>query len=227
MGNWKFIAGAALLAGLLSLIAGIFSGSPFAVILLRVVLSGLALGVISIGVVTLIKRFLPELLQMSEMPTAAAGIDILIPEENPHQSVEVAGDETPSVPVEAVEDLLAVEGNDSDVGSLETEDESGEEADLLEAVGETEAGVDDVSGGEEIFASDTSIRIGKSEALPDIDRLDVGFETGVDNLDHSVQKTGGQAESFGEAQVGGLSANQDPEVLAKAVRTFMNKDQEG
>jgi hypothetical protein len=227
MGNWKFIAGAALLAGLLSLIAGIFSGSPFAVILLRVVLSGLALGVISIGVVTLIKRFLPELLQMSEMPTAAAGIDILIPEENPHQSVEVAGDETPSVPVEAVEDLLAVEGNDSDVGSLETEDESGEEADLLEAVGETEAGVDDVSGGEEIFASDTSIRIGKSEALPDIDRLDVGFETGVDNLDHSVQKTGGRAESFGEAQVGGLSANQDPEVLAKAVRTFMNKDQEG
>ncbi|MBA7549713.1 hypothetical protein ES705_42206 [subsurface metagenome] len=33
--------------------------------------------------------------------------------------------------------------------------------------------------------------------------------------------------SLGKAQVDGLTANQDPEVLAKAVRTFMKKDQEG
>ena len=230
MGNWKFITGAALLAGFLSLIAGIFSGSPFTVILLRVVLSSLALGVISIGAIILIKRFLPELLQVSEMPTAAAGIDILIPEENPHRPAEEEGGETPSVPVEEAEDLLAVDVDGSHAGSMETEDESGEEADLLEAVDETDGRVDDVSDGEEI--SD-SISRGKeeedasSEALPDIDRLDIGFESGEDNLDHSAQKTGSGADSFREAQVDSVIANQDPEVLAKAVRTFMNKDQEG
>lgn len=227
MGNWKFIAGAALLAGFLSLIAGIFSGSPFTVILLRVVLSGLALGVISIGVITLIKRFLPELLQVSEMPTMAAGIDILIPEENPHRPAEKGGGETPSLPVEVAEDFLAADVDNLQAGSMETEDDNGEEADLLEEVNETDAYVDDVSDGEGVLdAEDAS-----SEALPDIDRLDAGFESGVDNLDqsldHSVQKTGGGKESFGEAQVDSLTANQDPAVLAKAVRTFMNKDQEG
>jgi len=232
MGNWKFIAGAALLAGFLSLIAGIFSGSPFTVILLRVVLSSLGLGVISIGAIALIKRFLPELLQVSEMPTAAAGIDIVIPEENPHRPAEKeGGEETPSPPVEEVEDLLAADEADSHAGSTETEDEGGEEADLLEAVNEIDAHVDDVSDGEEI--SD-SISKGKeeeeasSQALPDIDRLDIGFESSVDNLDDSAQKTGGPAEeSFEEAQVDSITANQDPATLAKAVRTFMNKDQEG
>ncbi len=226
MGNWKFIAGAALLAGFLSLIAGIFSGSPFTVILLRVVLSSLALGVISIGAISLIKRFLPELLQASEMPAAAEGIDILIPEENPHRSAEKEGGETPSVPVEEAEDLLAVDGDNSHTGTMETEDESGEEADLLEAVNETDTPVDDVSDGEEISDSISRGREeedASSEALPDIDRLDIGFESSVDNLDHSAQKTGSPAESF----VDSITANQDPEVLAKAVRTFMNKDQEG
>lgn len=218
MGNWKFITGAALLAGVLSLIAGIFSGSPFTIILLRMVFSSLALGVISIGVIALIKRFLPELLQASGIPTAAEGIDILIPEENPHQPAEAEGDETPSVRVDEAVDFLAAGGDDLDTGSVEIEDESGEEADLLEAVSETDSRVDDVSDGEEAFdAEDIS-----SEALPDIDRLDVGFETGVDNQDHNAQKTGGRAEGFD-----GLAANQDPKVLAKAVRTFMNKDQEG
>ncbi len=222
MENWKFITGAALLAGFLSLIAGIFSGSPFTVILLRVVLSGLALGVISIGVITLIKRFLPELLQVSEMPPSAAGIDILIPEENPHRPAEEEAGDTQSLPVEEAEDLLAADGDDSHSGTMETEDESGEEADLVEAIGIISGPVDDVGYGEEISDSDT-----QSEALPDIDRLDVGFETGVDNLDHSAQKTGGRTESFSGAQADSLTANQDPAVLAKAVRTFMNKDQEG
>lgn len=223
MENWKFIAGTAFLAGFLSLIAGIFSGSPFTVILLRAVLSGLALGVISIGVITLIKRFLPELLQAGEMPPSAAGIDILIPEENPHRrpAEEEAGD-TRSLPVEEAEDLLAADGDDSHSGTMETEDESGEEADLVEAIGIISGPVDDVGYGEEISDSDTQL-----EALPDIDRLDVGFETGVDNLDHSAQKTGGRTESFSGAQADSLTANQDPAVLAKAVRTFMNKDQEG
>ena len=227
MENWKFIAGAALLAGFLSLIAGIFSGSPFTVILLRVVLSGLALGIISIGVITLIKRFLPELLQVSEMSTTAEGIDILIPEENPHRPAEEEGGETLSLLVEEAEDLLAADGDNSQGGSMETEDENGEEADLLEAVSVNDGRVDDASDGENLSDSDTSIRIEKSEALLDIDRLDVGFETGVDNPDYSAQKTGGRAMSLGKAQVDGLTANQDPEVLAKAVRTFMKKDQEG
>jgi len=223
MGNWKFIAGAALLAGFLSLIAGIFSGSPFTVILLRMVLSILALGVISIGVVTLIKRFLPELLQVSEMPTAAAGIDILVPEENPHLPAEEEGGETPSLPVEEAEDFSSADGDNLQAGSMETEDDNGEEADLLEAIDETDGGVDDVSDGEGVLDAED----GLSEALPDIDRLDVGFESGVDDPDQSAQRTGGGKESFAEAQVDSLTANQDPEVLAKAVRSFMNKDQEG
>ncbi len=222
MENWKFITGAALLAGFLSLIAGIFSGSPFTVILLRVVLSSLALGVISIGVITLIKRFLPELFQVSEMPPPAAGIDILIPEENPHRHAEEEGGDTRSLPVEEAEDLLAADRDDSHAGTIETEDESGEEADLVEAVGIIDGPVNDVGDGEEISDSDT-----QSEALPDIDQLDIGYETGVDNLDHSAPKTGSRAESFVGAQVDSLTANQDPAVLAKAVRTFMNKDQEG
>ena len=222
MENWKFITGAALLAGFLSLIAGIFSGSPFTVVLLRVVLSSLALGAISIGVITLIKRFLPELLQVSEMPPSAAGIDILIPEENPHGPAEEEGGDTQSLPVEEAEELLAADGDDLHTGTMETEDESGEEADLVEAVGITDGPDEDVSDEEDFYDSDT-----QSEALPDIDRLDVGFETGVDNLDHSAEKTGGRAESFAGAQADSLTANQDPAVLAKAVRTFMNKDQEG
>lgn len=216
MGNWKFIAGAALLAGFLSLAAGIFSGSPFIIILLRMVLSSLVFGGISVGVIILVKRFLPELLKVNEISTAAGGVDILIPEENPHQAVEEEGDEVVSSP--------ALEREDLDGSSLETEKESDEEADLLEAVSESDDGIEEKS------SDSMNEKTEEDTSMPDIEQLDVGFEADVDSLDHSldhsVQKSGSGADSFAGAQVDGLVDNQDPAILAKAVRTFMNKDQE-
>ena len=91
----------------------------------------------------------------------------------------------------------------------------------MEAVSESDDGIEEKS------SDSRNEKTEEDSSIPDIEQLDVGFEAGVDSLDHSVQKRGSGADSFAGAQVDGLVDNQDPAVLAKAVRTFMNKDQEG
>ncbi len=213
MNQWRYYAGAGLFAAVVSLISGIAGGNPFGVILLRMLLSAIILAGVGMGASTLLRKFLPELLQSSaggESAPAQPAVDIVIPEENPHEWPAV-GDDDEAAGVEPLEELAGEAGEP--VTSAAPEDagvtasagaaaeEMAEEAILLEEAGEGSAEID---------------------ALPDLDQFD---STNYVGLDISGFKNG--SDNISQAQVDGIMSKEDPAQLAKAVRTFLKKDQEG
>ena len=88
MGKWRAIAGFGVAGCLLSLLFGMFSGNPFGVIMLRVLVSGVTAALLGIALRFLASRFLPELTGTPPVEPAAAGehVDIVMPAENPHGS---------------------------------------------------------------------------------------------------------------------------------------------
>jgi len=227
--QWRYYAGAGLFAAVISLISGILGGNPFGVILLRMLLSALVLAGVAMGAGILLRKFLPELMQEAaatgaEKPEAA--VDIVLPEENPHQATAGmppgAFDEPPDfAPVEEPD------GADSgEAAAMEPLEELDEEAGTPggEAASEpvspaAEEEVEEAIPLEEDIAADGSAEI---DALPDMEQFD---STNYVGPDISGLTNGG--DDFGQAQVDGIMSKEDPAQLAKAVRTFLKKDQEG
>ena len=110
MVNIKLIGGFAVLGLLLSFLAGALGGVAFAVIVLRALLGALLFAALGFGVHTVVGRFLPELLRTSVVtPESRSGVDITLPEENPHSPAQEAGE------AEGVEDV------DKEIGDLSGE----------------------------------------------------------------------------------------------------------
>ena len=92
MVNIKLIGGFAVLGLLLSFLAGALGGVAFPVIVLRALLGALLFAALGFGLHTVVGRFLPELLHTSVVtPEKQSGVDITLPEENPHSPVREAG----------------------------------------------------------------------------------------------------------------------------------------
>jgi hypothetical protein len=222
--QWRYYAGAGLFAAVISLISGILGGNPFGVILLRMLLSALVLAGVALGVGILLRKFLPELMQ--EAAAGAAGdekpeavVDIVLPEENPHQEragmPEGASDE-------ALDFAEVEEPDDADTGEaavVEPLEELDEEA-ASEAVSpEVDEEVEEAIPLEEDIATEGNEEI---DTLPDMEQFD---STNYVGPDISGLANGG--DDFTQAQVDGIMSKEDPAQLAKAVRTFLKKDQEG
>ncbi|MBA7658685.1 hypothetical protein ES703_66644 [subsurface metagenome] len=218
MFNWKMIGGFALFAALISLISGILGGNPFGIILLRVFISAVFLGAIGAGAGMAVKRYLPELSEGIEAQKYnKEGVDIVIdediaiPEENPYdlskplqeaEGLEGYHDAEAS-PEEAVQELEEV-----DLGRVQEIDGEPEEPAITmspEAVEELE---------EEPVKEE--LRQNSTEALPDID-----------DLESDAFSSTSEPGSFAQTQVDSIMDQQNPAVLAKAVRTFLKKDEEG
>lgn len=111
--NLKLSGIAAMTGFILSLLVGLASGGGFPVSLLRALVCALVFFGLSYGIWALINRFLPELLQ----PSAVAGDDGLVPEEEAGSHVDISvddGDDT--IPDGAVSPEEG--GSENDLGNI-------------------------------------------------------------------------------------------------------------
>lgn len=220
MNRWRYYVGLGLFGAVVSLISGIAGGNPFGVILLRMLLSALLFAGFGLGAGIMLRKYLPELLQQAagvEEAPAEPAVDILIPEENPHRRPDAA-DAEEAADAEPLEEL-----DEEAVPAAETQDAGVEPeapAAAVEAADEeeTEEAEEAIPLEEELSAEGS----GEIDSLPDLDQFDSSNYVGPDI---SGLKSG--REDFTQAQVDGIMSREDPAQLAKAVRTFLKKDQEG
>lgn len=91
--SWKISALCAGIAFGISVLFGIIGGVGFGTILLRAVAGAVLFAGLGFVVVVLTRRFLPELLQPDpEAGTSGEGVDIVIPDLNPHENADEYGD---------------------------------------------------------------------------------------------------------------------------------------
>lgn len=220
--DWKPVAVSALLAFIIAVVTAGISGIPFGLLLLRAVLGALIFGAGAVGVQFLVAKFLPELVNPSEeSPQVGGSVDIVVSdeEEGPERESE---DEYPEEPSEADEDSAFRPGMPA-----ASVDSAGEP--LVEEVEEAEAGldgeaaesfpdhetdeaedadaVDDQSEGA-VAAAESSV-----DTLPDVGEFTDSFMADAAH-DAPAQDT---AEPTGDGQ--------DPESIAKAIRTLMKREE--
>jgi hypothetical protein len=213
--NWRFIAGVAGFGLAISLITGVFAGVAIGALLVRALIAGVAFGVLGAVAFLIIERYVPELLQVaggSEADEAddeaeGQGVDIELPEENPHigrgpdESFEGADQEDF---IEEVEELSAEPDDAEEV----------EEAEPVDSLADS----DTPSTASTQNESEPS---GIAETLPDLESLSSSFgsPSGTDQDEGEPPKSDKTVTVEGQQH--------DPEELAKAVKTFLKKNEEG
>ena len=235
-GNWKFIAGAASFAVVVSVIASAIRGVPFGTVLLRAIAGGVSFAVLSFAIVALISRFFPELKEAfsapsaKEKPAALEGVDITLDGENPHEEAGTAAEAESEAVRELREtadgevEMFAGSGNAVDSELEEENGQSGEaDADSMFAVE-----VEDITGENDEATDD----VDEVEPVDDIDEEgagDTGGDTAsprFDGLDTLGEEMDGPVITD-RSKVDLMGAEEEPEDIARAVRTLMNRDQEG
>jgi len=223
--NWKIPVGFAGFGAAVSLLAGIIGGNPFGVILLRLILSAGVCGGLGLGVNLIVKKFLPELSANPPIQQTKSGeeVDIVIDEHIP--LAEEAEGEQVSEPAEPAEWTEPVEATEiAELGSLASEEEA--RIDVPEEVEDSEEDVltlEDADSEEQLTPEEyvpgsAAAQVADFEdldTLPDIDQFNPAAE----------QSEPPSKPSRTNSKVEEVVRNQDPENLARAVRTFMKKDQ--
>jgi hypothetical protein len=208
--NWKIPAGFAGFAALVSLLAGIIGGNPFGVILLRLFLSAVVGGGVGLGVNLIVNKFLPELSTNPPIPQTESGeeVDIVIDEDIP--LAEEAEEQ-----IEPAEEVMAAEEKEEEVPMDGGEEGEEPEEDVL-ALEEVDSEQETIP--EEFVPGIAASQVEDFEnldTLPDID----GFTPTTEDSPPPTKT------SRMSSQVEEVVRDQDPENLARAVRTFMKKDQ--
>ena len=206
--NWKIPAVAAGGAFLLSFLIGLMGTVRFGVVTMRALVWAVVFAVISFGVDLLLRKFLPELYSGQTHGPDEDGqtVDITLEEENP------IGAEIP----EMDEDPASGPGEDEAAGSILTE------TGPVSAGGESE---DEREFGQlaEVEEPDMVDEVSSEDGTAEGEFSDFqSFEGAFDTPERIDQPGKPQA-----ASIDVLGIDEDPETVAKAVRTFMKKDQEG
>jgi hypothetical protein len=227
-GEWKLAAGFAGGVWVLSLLFGAIARNPFGTVLLRSVLSAALAAALAVGASFLIRRFVPGIFDSAfgsdgvpaQVDEADHGIDIVVPEENPHVG-ESEGEGTPADDARAEPDA-----GDGSVSDADVDADALAAADAEPSAGEAEPEADaaeEVEGGDEIGAEPV-----------DVEEITVDEETGeqeLPDMEEEPQLAAGNqppvlgAVGSGTVDIGG--EEQDVEVVAKAVRTMMQRDERG
>lgn len=220
--NWKIPVGFAGFAALVSLLAGIIGGNPFGVILLRLFLSAVVCGGLGLGVNIIVNKFLLELSTNPPIPQTESGeeVDIVIDEDIPlvEEAVQQQSSESTELlesaqQMEPAEAAMAADEEEVHIDGAEGGEESEEDVLALDEVdSEQQPTPDEFVPG--IAASQVE-DFENLDTLPDID----GFTPAPEESPPPTKK------SRTSSQVEEVVRDQDPENLARAVRTFMKKDQ--
>ena len=225
--NFKIIAGFAIFAFLISLLAGLFGVVPFGTLMVRTLFGTIFFAGLGLGVSWLIGKFIPDLLggpgndRKEESDAMGAAVDIVLPEENPHAQAgsdqEILG-ENATMEVDSLDDVESLEGAQNEAQEAGAANSGGSDAtddkDANTAVTPDKAAQDPgASGGRE---GDIS----SENDMPALDSLEGNFsEAGVDRGDTSDSAGGGNVTIMGQEQ--------DAATAAKAIQTWLKKDEEG
>jgi hypothetical protein len=215
----KVPLGFAAFGAAVSLLAGIIGGNPFGVILLRVILSAGVCGVLGLGFISIVNKFLPELAANPTVRKVESGeeVDIVIDEDIPiveeeeaEADMEPAFSGEPEVGGDLPESLV----QDDERLEVDEFDEEPEEdvLNLEDAESEERPAAEELTPGP---ASPEVTNFEDLDALPDIDQFSPTMEEG----------TPAPKKSRTNSQVEEVIRDQNPENLARAVRTFIKKDQ--
>jgi hypothetical protein len=193
------IAGTGAMA--IALLAGLFGGVAFGPLILRAFIGGLLFAAGAMLVQMLVRRFLPELMELSgasSEPEVGRHVDMVVDDE-----VDLLTPvEEPAGEAEEMEEAEALEVEDAeDIGDEE----------LVEEVTEVEQGED---SGTPIPPKVPDVDVSSVDKLPDLDGFvetfqDDGTVEVVDEDDGSVAMPGGQ----------------DSHTIAKAIQTVMKRDE--
>jgi hypothetical protein len=224
MSELKSILIPAASAFVLSLLTGILFGVGFLTVLLRAFLFGIIFGAAGFGIKSLLRRFLPELFGQSE--------DADFGEGNSEDAVTESF-EPPETNDRAVD--IVVEGDEFEASGLYTVqgDLSDDQYEAVDA--EVEPVMDDEGGDESTKQGyNDTVEDGDAEDLEPMDDLGGGSLPDLDSFSDSFQSVA-DSQEIGEShgsehrsqEFDVLGTQQDTATMAKAVRTFMKKDQEG
>ena len=207
MFNWKLSSGFSIFAFVVAVLTGIITGNPFGTIIIRSLIAAVLFGSFGVGVGYVIKKYLPELdffeAPLPEKKPEASKVDIVVPEENPHLHSDTEG---------------IIEAEDTEFERAEKDGDSESERNGTDA---DEMGTTEKVNSPEM-ESVTSEKSNESESLPDIEKLEDTYSSDPGNETTEPTKTETSAD---KVQVFG--SEQDPSVIAQALRTFIKKDQEG
>jgi hypothetical protein len=219
MNSWKIPVGFAAFGAVVSLLAGIIGGNPFGVILLRLILSAAICGGLGLGVNLIVRKYFPELSANPAAVPPASGeeVDIVIDDEIPLS--EESEEAQLLEPVDAEEEPEAFQAAEAEE---EAEARIEHQEDVLPPVEPAEA---DSPGGSE---SDDTLE----EFVPGIaaeqvtDFQDLDALPDIDTFNPSEEQTAAPSQPpRRNSKVDEVIQDQNPENLARAVRTFMKKDQ--
>jgi len=212
--NWKLLTGFSAFGAAVSLLAGIIGGNPFGIVALRMVLSAVLFAGLGFGVHLIFKKFFPDLVSSPRVEEDESGetVNIVIDEDLTMQAVDAPE------PVPAGQQSL-------ETAEAAAETEEVEEAEELQAedLGEDQQLVEETAGEGELqpIPSAPEPDFESLDTLPDIDRFDVAAEAGADS---AADTSPSSRSEIRNAQVEEVVRDQDPENLARAVRTFLKKD---
>jgi len=252
---WRIAAACAAGAFVLSLLIGLIAANPFGIALSRAFLFALLFAALGVGLRAVVKAYLPEVMGAArpapgaEAPASAGTVDIVLPEDEglqreafqgagrgagsagaedePTEVLDAADAEEPSqaearalgeLAEELGEELPQAEGGEAADGAAR---ESGRPS-VAAPIGGEEA--EEVQPEDELPRSVANVDTGELDALPDIAELEPP----------SGQKSGPAARvprsavgQTPEDAVRNLLSNEDPAMLARAIRTALKKDEKG
>jgi hypothetical protein len=222
--NWKPVAVSALLAFIIAVISAGLSGIPFGILLFRAVLGAFIFGAGTVGVQLIIGKFLPELngSPAEESGDAGGTVDIVISDDEdseaePHSEL---GDEEPA-PSAAGEQ----EGEESFEPGLQfaTFQESEGEP-LVQEVEEAEEAEAPPASADHEFDEEVTEEVASSvDSLPDVGEFSGSFM--ADATSEASTPTSTEPTGDGSSGDGVSGEGQDPQAIAKAIRTLMKREE--
>ena len=219
-------AGAAFV---LVVLTGAIAGVGFGALLLRAILGALAFAALGVGGEMVAKKFLPELYNTSAgVPEDVSGggdsadggtIDITLDEENPHRNLDADGAEGSGTTTVEDEDI-GVGVSDTTEGSDGASINEMDAADVeeLETIDEERAESDRSGQVTQPTVSKEQSETPRPDGLPSFDGVESAFDTTV------VTETESATASAG---IDVMGQEEDPETVARAVRTLLKRDEEG
>lgn len=230
-------AGAGLSAFALSAIVAIFSNVSLGMILLRASASGVAFTLLTYSAFSLIRRFMPELLESGRPPerrsedSTGTMVNIVLP-----GGYEPSGE--PRDEDEDAEDVVAIAEDDDQAATVDGESamvSNMSEQDTMDDMGSIENEVQGIRS-ETLLPEDgqygrpmgktarPSVALDELDVLPDLDSLSDSFVLESHEADFGDVPS---AEMSSNDGVSGGSDKGDPALMAKAVQTLLRRDQKG
>ncbi|MFP4301036.1 MAG: hypothetical protein ACLFPW_08165 [Spirochaetaceae bacterium] len=239
--DWRWAAGPAAVAFILSLLTGIFVGVPFLVLLLRAILGSALFSALGTGIGFLAQRQLPELFEAPGESSGGA---------QPRVDITIGDEEEEEVPEPAEESEDTKEGGltSLDAEDIESVGPKSEEApereaplqapqqditeSLVEEVEEAALPDEALSTASQFEEEETqSEELESVDELPDIGGFEGAFEDGSSGEsgegyrgEESSLSNYGSGSASRRSRPGGFDAGNDPAQIAKALQTMLKRD---